>query len=166
MKTQLTRRTVMTTALSAVTIGVIAAPREVLAAAEHTVEMLNKHPEDSKLRQIFLPRIVVVQPGDTVNFVATDKGHNVASSKGMIPEGAEDWKGGINKDVSVTFDVPGFYGYVCTPHASVGMVGLVIVEGDGMMDNLEAAQAVRQRGKAQAAWAEIWEEVSGMGLSS
>ena len=43
----------------------------------------------------------------------------------------------INKQVDVVFDVPGFYGYQCKPHANMGMIGLIVVEGDSMLDNLE-----------------------------
>ena len=84
----------------------------------------------------------------------------------MIPDGVDGWDGKINDEVEATLDQPGFYGYQCTPHASVGMVGLVIVEGEGMMDNLEAAQGVRQRGKARAVWEEIWEEVAAMEVAT
>ncbi|MEL6597300.1 MAG: pseudoazurin [Pseudomonadota bacterium] len=131
-------------------------------AASHTVQMLNVHPENKRLRQVFFPRIQVISPGDTVVFEATDRGHNSAVIDGMIPEGTEGWDGKIGDEVSVTLDQPGLYGYKCTPHASVGMVGLVIVRGEGALDNLEAAQDVRQRGKAKSAWEEIWEEVAAM----
>ena len=73
-------------------------------------------------------------------------------------------EGAINDDIEITVSVPGFYGYKCTPHATVGMVGLIVVQGDGMMDNREAAQGVRQRGRARQVWDEIWEEVDGMDL--
>ena len=146
--------------------AMVAVPGVLRAETAHEVQMLNKHPEDPKLRQVFFPRVTVVEAGDTVNFVATDKTHNSSSVKGMIPEGAEDWKGQVNKDISVTFDTPGFYGYQCTPHAATGMVGLVIVKGEGMMDNLEDAQGVRQRGKAKGVWEDIWAEVDGMDLTA
>ncbi len=136
--------------------------RPSLAQTTHEIQMLNKHPEDPKLRQVFFPRIQVVQPGDTVRFLAVDKGHNSAVVRGMAPEGSDSWDGKINEEVEVVLGQPGFYGYQCTPHASVGMVGLIIVEGEGMMENLEAAQGVRQRGKARAAWEEIWAEVDAM----
>lgn len=129
-----------------------------------TVDMLNKHPEDKKQRYVFYPRVVSVKPGDTVLFKLVDRGHNSASIKGMLPEGAEDWNGKINKDVEVVFDTPGFYGYMCTPHSTVGMVGLVVVEGEGKMDNLEDAQSVKHRGKSKQAWEDIWEEAEEMGL--
>ncbi|MEL6504895.1 MAG: pseudoazurin [Pseudomonadota bacterium] len=140
--------------------------RPSFAAETIEVKMLTKDPENKKNRNLFSPRIVKVKPGDTVKFVSEDKGHNSASTKGMIPEGAEPWKGKISKDVEVTFEKPGIYGYECTPHASLGMVGLVIVEGEGMTDNLEAAKEVRQRGKSKKVWKEIWAEVEEKGLLS
>ena len=135
-------------------------------AAAHDVQMLNKHPEDAKQRMVFLPNIIVVQPGDTVNFLATDRGHNCEIVDGMMPEGAEGWKGKINEEISVTLDQPGFYGFQCTPHVSQGMVGLIVVEGDGKMDNYEDAKGVRQRGQAKKAWEAIWETVEADGIAS
>ncbi|MEM8841915.1 MAG: pseudoazurin [Pseudomonadota bacterium] len=126
--------------------------------------MLNKDPDNSKRKMVFYPTILVVQPGDTVRWLPVDKGHNSEAIKGMVPDGAKLWKGKLNKEVDVTFEKPGFYGYKCTPHVSLGMVGLVIVEGDGMFDNLEAAQAVKQRGKAKKSWAAIWEQAGADGL--
>lgn len=161
----ITRRTALAT-ISAAGAYLLASPSIVHAAETFEVQMLTRHPDDRKLLNVFLPRVQVVAPGDTVKFMATDKTHNSASSKGMLPEGAEDWNGKINQEIDVTFEQPGFYGYHCTPHLALGMVGLVIVKGDGMMDNLEAAKAVKQRGKAAQVWEEIWAEVDGMDLTS
>ena len=126
--------------------------------------MLNKHPDDKKRRMLFLPVIQVIEPGDTVKFLATDKGHNSISIEGMIPEGAEPWKGKINEELELTLEKPGVYGYLCQPHATLGMVGLIIVKGEGMGDNLEAAKAVKQRGKSKKVWKEIWAQVEEQGL--
>lgn len=156
MTLKLSRRAV----IAAGTMALVARPS--FAQTMHEIQMLNAHPDNPRLRQVFFPRIHVVQPGDTVKFLAVDRGHNSAVVDGMIPDGVDGWDGKINDEVEATLDQPGFYGYQCTPHASVGMVGLVIVEGEGMMDNLEAAQGVRQRGKARAVWEEIWEEVAAM----
>lgn len=130
----------------------------------NVVEMLNKHPDNKKLRMLFSPRLIAIEAGDSVLFQAVDRGHNSASMKGMIPEGASPWKGKIGKDIEVKFDIPGFYGYVCTPHATMGMVGMVVVKGPGMMDNLEASKAFKHRGKAKAVFKEIWQEADDMGL--
>ncbi|MEM9582084.1 MAG: pseudoazurin [Pseudomonadota bacterium] len=160
MTTKITRRTVLATAASATLLPALPA----LAAEPTVVEMLNKHPDDKKKRYVFYPRVLSVQPGETVLFKSVDKGHNSASIDGMIPDGVEEWNGKISKDTEVTFDKPGIYGYKCTPHATVGMVGLVVVEGEGKLDNLEAAQDVKQRGKSKKEWEEIWAEAEEAGL--
>ena len=128
------------------------------------VQMLNKDPADPKRKQVFVPHIIQANVGDTVKFISADKGHNAATSRGMIPEGAEGFKGKINGDVEYVVGVPGFYGIECTPHKTTGMVALIVVEGEGKMANLEAAQDARQPGKARQAWEAIWEEAEGMGL--
>ncbi|MEM1387839.1 MAG: pseudoazurin [Pseudomonadota bacterium] len=130
----------------------------------HTVEMLNKHPDDPSLRMVFNPRILSVEAGETVLFTSVDKGHNSESIDGMLPEGAEEWKGRISQDVTVTFDKPGIYGVQCTPHLSMGMVALVIVEGEGKLDNMEEAKGARLRGRAGRVMEELWEEAAEMGL--
>ncbi|WP_349369104.1 pseudoazurin [Salinarimonas sp.] len=165
MSRNITRRTALGL-VSAAALAPLAAPRIARAATTHDVKMLNVHPDMPRLRMVFLPRLLVVQPGDTVRFLPTDPGHNSASLDEMIPEGAEGWKGAFNKEVAVTLERPGFYGYVCTPHVALGMVGLVVVQGDGMMDNYEAARGVAHRGRAAAVFDEIWEEVAEQGLVS
>ncbi|MEM8572113.1 MAG: plastocyanin/azurin family copper-binding protein [Pseudomonadota bacterium] len=132
----------------------------------HVVEMLNVDPENRRLRNIFLPRIVTVQPGETILFQSTNPGHNTQAIEEMIPGGTEAWNSKIGQDFELTLDQPGFYGYKCTPHVAIGMVGLIIVQGDGMMDNMEAARAVNHRGRAKMAFEEIWAEVDEQGLAS
>lgn len=126
---------------------------------EYIVEALNRDPEDPQRRMIFSANIIRVQIGDRVTFKATDPGHNSMSTPGMIPAGATPWRGGFGKDMTVTFDVPGYYGYHCLPHRGMGMVGLVIVEGDGMDANLETVKALRQPGRAAQAWSQIWADM-------
>ena len=142
----------------------IAMSGPVFANTTHIVEMLNKHPDNKKLRNVFSPNVLKVQPGDTVTFMPTDKGHNSVSIDGMMPEGAAPWKGKNSREVSVTLDMPGVYGYKCQPHYGLGMVGIIIVEGETMGDNLEAAKGVKQRGKAKAAFADLWDQVDAQGL--
>src|ERR1700741_3282481 len=110
-------------------------------AAEVEVKMLNKGAEGM---MVFEPALVKIEPGDTVKFVATDKSHNAATIKGMLPEGAAPFAGKMNEDVVVTFDKPGAYGVKCMPHYAMGMVALVVV---GKPDNLDAAKATPQSGK-------------------
>ncbi|MEM7061133.1 MAG: pseudoazurin [Pseudomonadota bacterium] len=156
---KLTRRTFVGICATAPLMGNALAADDVIEIGMH-----NRDPDDKKKRNVFSPRVVRIKAGEKVRFAAADKGHNSASSKGMIPEGVDPWKGKINEEIELTFDKPGVYGYECTPHVSIGMVGLIIVEGDGMLDNLEAAQGRKQRGKAKKVWKEIWAEAEEKGL--
>ena len=124
-------------------------------AAEHEVKMLNKGAEGI---MVFEPNVVKVAPGDSVHFVAADKGHNVESIDGMIPEGAAPFKGEMNKDVTVTLDKPGIYGFKCKPHYSMGMVGLIVV---GEPVNKTAAAAVEQKGKAKKKFEDLLGQIGG-----
>ena len=73
-------------------------------AAAETVEvkMLNKN-EAGEL-MVYEPMSVSIEPGDTVRFTVVDKGHNAQSVKGMIPEDADSFRGGINQEIEVTFE--------------------------------------------------------------
>lgn len=130
----------------------------------HEVLMLNVNPDDPGQRMVFSPRLLVINPGDTVQFVATDRSHNSQAVRDMVPEGAEPWTGRINEEIAVTLDVPGVYGYACQPHYSMGMVGMIIVRGEGMTANAEAARSARHRGHGNRAFEEIWAEVDEQGL--
>jgi len=123
-------------------------------AADHEVQMLNK---GDKGVMVFQPDFVVAAPGDTVTFVPTDKSHNAETIKGMIPEGADSFKGAMNTPVTVQLDAEGVYGVKCTPHYGMGMVALIVV---GSPVNLEEAKAVKAPGKAKAHLAGLLEEVS------
>lgn len=94
-------------------------------AADHQVQMLNKDSEGRAMQ--FEPAFLKVAPGDTVTFIATNKGHNSESILTLMPEGAEPWKGKMNEEITVTFETEGFYAYKCQPHLGLGMVGLIQV---------------------------------------
>ncbi|MEM8970442.1 MAG: pseudoazurin [Pseudomonadota bacterium] len=130
-----------------------------IAGETHVVEMLNKHPTDKKKRMVYLPAVVYAKPGDTIKFVSKSKGHNVESMKGMLPDGAEKWKSRLSKDFELTLSKPGVYGYRCTPHYGAGMVGLIVVEGDGVKETLETAKKVRTVGRAKRVFKELFAEV-------
>lgn len=123
------------------------------SAADHEVKMLNKGADGM---MVFEPSLLKIAPGDTVHFVATDKGHNVMSIEGMMPEGATPFVGKMNEDLTVTFDKPGAYGFACKPHYGMGMVGLVIV---GDPSNLTQAEAVPQKGKAKQHFEKLFQAV-------
>ncbi|SRR4051794_12797162 len=123
-------------------------------AAEVQVKMLNKGAEGL---MVFEPALVKIEPGDTVKFVASDKSHNAETIKGMLPEGATPFVGKMSEDVVVTFDKSGVYGVKCTPHYAMGMVALVVV---GKPDNLDAAKALPQTGKAKQVLAALFDRLA------
>src|SRR6056297_2653612 len=91
----------------------------------HEVKMLNKGPDGEIM--VFEPAFLQVAPGDTVKFLATDRGHNAETLDGMVPEGAEGFKGRINEEIEVTLDSAGLYGVQCKPHYAMGMVMTIAV---------------------------------------
>jgi pseudoazurin len=132
--------------------GLLVRSRRALAA-EHEVQMLNQSPQGQ--RNWFEPALVTAQPGDTIRFVPTDKGHNCASV--VVPDGAQEWKGKLSEEVAVTLDVPGLYSYKCTPHFGLGMVGLIAVGEPAV--NLAAVKSARYPGKAREVMAELLKQV-------
>ena len=114
-----------------------------IQAENYEVKMLN---QGSEGYMVFEPSVLKIKKGDTVTFKATDAAHNSASIKGMIPSGAEDWNGKLSQDISVTFNVEGVYGYQCTPHMMMAMVG--IIEVGGNQTNLESVKAAAQKIKS------------------
>ena len=123
-------------------------------AAEVEVKMLNKGAEGM---MVFEPALVKVAPGDTVKFVATDKGHNAETIKGMLPADAAPFAGKSGEDVVVTFDKPGVYGVKCLPRYGMGMVAMVVV---GTPTNLEEAKAVPQVSKAKQVMAGLFDKLA------
>ena len=113
-------------------------------AADVTVEMLNRLDKQSN---VFEPKIVRVNVGDTVLWKAKDKGHNVEFIKKGVPEGVGKFKSKFNKDVEYKFEVPGIYAYWCTPHKNMGMIGFVVVGDD--KSNLEAIKKLRFSSKSK-----------------
>ena len=123
--------------LIAATVALVASAAP-LMAADHQVQMLNKGTEGA---MVFEPGFVKIAPGDTVTFVPTDKSHNVETFKGLIPDGAAEFKSKPSEQFQTKFDVPGAYVIKCTPHAGMGMVALIQV-GDKPA-NLDAIKTAK-----------------------
>jgi pseudoazurin len=123
------------------------------AAETHEVTMLNKGADGM---MVFEPSFVAAQPGDTIRFVPTDKGHNVESIEEMLPAGVEPFKSPFNEEYTLTVDAEGLYGVKCTPHYAMGMVALIQV---GEPANLDAVKAAPLKGKAAKRFEEIFAQV-------
>lgn len=135
---------------SALFFGLLAMTRPT-DAADYTVHMLNQG-TDGMMQ--FDPQLLKIAPGDTVHFTATNQGHNVQSLDGMIPDGARPFHSEIGQNLTVTFTVPGVYGYRCTPHGMLGMVGLIVV---GPPANEAAAKSSAMGGAAGRVFAKLFQ---------
>ena len=111
-------------------------------AENFEVKMLNKGTEGA---MVFEPAFVKAAVGDTVTFIATDKGHNVEAIDDMLPEGVEEFKSKMGEEYVLTLTAEGLYGVKCTPHYTMGMVGLIQA---GAAVNQDAVAAVVLKGKA------------------
>jgi len=132
-------------------IGLLSSP---VFAEDTTVEMLNKRDDGAKM--VYSEDITRIDVGDTVTWVPTSKGHNVeivAAPEGFdIPKKSKN-----NKEVSITFDVPGIYYYWCTPHKSMGMIAIIVVGDDtSNKDTIAKAKAMgKSKKKLKALLSEL-----------
>ena len=111
---------------------------------EITVDMLNKRADGQKM--VYSQDVIKVKSGDAVTWLPKTKGHNVEFIS--VPEGVKKIKKSkLNKKVSYTFETPGIYLYQCTPHKAMGMIGLVIV--DGNVDNKAKIAKAKVLGKSK-----------------
>ena len=130
---------------------------KIVVAEDATIEMLDKL---GKRNMVFSQEIVRINPGDTVFWKATDKGHNVQFiSKNGVPEGVEKFKSKISKDTEYTFTIPGIYVYWCVPHKTMGMIGFVIVGDD--LSNLDSIKKVKFIGKSKKIAKALITEIEG-----
>ena len=114
------------------------------------IEMLNKR---DKEKMLYSQDVARVEVGQTITWPATSKGHNVQFVS--VPEGVEKVKSKLSKEFSYTFEQEGAYLYVCTPHASMGMIGVVIVGNTPSDINLDEVKKYKFRGKSKKKFKKI-----------
>ena len=128
--------------LATTLITLVLLPTNAMAATIEVL-MLNRGAGGS---MVFEPAFIKADVGDTIHFIATDKGHNVESIKGMLPDGVTAFKSPLNKDYEMKIEAEGLYGLKCTPHYAMGMIALVKV---GQPDNAASLAGIRHPGKAR-----------------
>ena len=107
-------------------------------AADVAIEMLNKDANGNKM--VFSQEVVKVEVGDTVTWLPSSKGHNVEM---ISSPNKMKFKSKNGKEAKITFDTPGIYYYLCTPHKGMGMIGLVVVGNDlSNIDDIASAKAI------------------------
>ena len=72
-----------------------------------------------------------------------------ASIKGMLPDGADKFKGKTNKPISYTVSAEGLYGVRCTPHYANGMVAIIAVgsslDTDSFLKGIKVSKKAKVR---------------------
>lgn len=117
-------------------------------AEDMSIDMLNKKGKEKMLYSEDIARIDV---GDTITWLPASKGHNVQFIS--VPDGVEKVKSKLSAEFSYAFEKEGAYLYVCTPHATMGMIGVVIV-GDSDV-NLAEVKKHKFRGKSKKKFKKI-----------
>ena len=118
------------------------------------IEMLNKRGKD---KMLYGQDVAKIDVGQTITWTPDSKGHNVQFVS--VPEGVEKVKSKLSKEFSYTFEQEGVYLYVCTPHASMGMIGMVIVGESDV--NLDEALDYKFRGKSKKKFKKIVKSLEG-----
>ena len=116
------------------------------------IEMLNKL---GKEKMVYSTKIANIEIGDTIIWKSVDKGHNVEFKE--MPEGVKKFKSKLSKDAEYKFEIPGIYLYVCTPHKSMGMIGLVVVGDD--LSNLDKIKKAKLGGKSKKIFKDLLKEL-------
>ena len=111
-------------------------------AADVAIEMLNKDADGNKM--VFSEEVVKVDVGDTVTWLPSSKGHNVEM---ISSPNKMKFKSKNGKEAKITFETPGIYYYLCTPHKGMGMIGLVVV--DDNISNIDDVKKAKAYGKSK-----------------
>ena len=118
------------------------------------IEMLNKR---GKEKMLYGQDVAKIDVGQTITWTPDSKGHNVQFVS--VPEGVEKVKSKLSKEFSYTFEQEGDYLYVCTPHASMGMIGGVVVGESDV--NLDEVLDYKFRGKSKKKFKKIVKSLEG-----
>ena len=111
-------------------------------AADVAIEMLNKDADGNKM--IYSQEVVKIEIGDTVTWLPSSKGHNVEM---ISSPNKMKFKSKNGKEARITFETPGIYYYLCTPHKGMGMIGLIVVGND--MSNIDDVKKAKAYGKSK-----------------
>jgi plastocyanin len=99
----------------------------IVSGATHQVDMINF---------AFVPDTLNINQGDSVLWINTTAiGHTTTSGVNGVPDGY--WDSGLmaaNDSFAFEFDSAGSFPYYCTPHWTLGMVGLIIVDPVGVQE--------------------------------
>lgn len=106
---------------------------------------------------VFLPALANLAIGVSTRLVATDKGHNAETVKGILSEGTTALEGKINEELNIAIDLPGLCAVRCTPHFAMGTVKVVAVGEDAAVPEgfLEGRIPKKAKKRLEAALADL-----------
>lgn len=102
-------------------------------AKTHTLEL---HDEHDGQAMVFDPGYLSVEPGDTINIVPKNAGHEPQVV--FAPEGETLHKGKTDEELTFTVTQEGVYILDCANHGVMGMVGIIQV---GNPTNIDKAKS-------------------------
>ena len=106
-----------------------------ISAENFDIKMVNA--DASGQVMVFDPPFIKANIGDTVTFLPTDMLHNSQSVPGLIPSSASSWNGVMNEKITIELNTEGVYVYQCTPHITLGMIGVIQVGEATNIDNIK-----------------------------
>ncbi len=132
----------------------------VAAAAAEVVEVRQSNNE-------FNPSRVEIQTGDTVRWIWGDGFHTVTHGSGCTPEREPLFDAPLdpgNTLFEYTFTQPGEISYICLPHCGFNMNGVVVVQGEPLLqcDGVKKAKFKCKRGKVK--WSVAMKDARNEGL--
>ena len=114
-------------------------------SAQFDIDMLNKRSDGEKM--VYSQDVIYINKNDTINWLPTSPGHNVEfiafPSNADVPQKPSK----VGKEFSFKFIEPGIYLYQCSPHKSMGMIALVVVNDD--TSNLDEVATTKVFGKSK-----------------
>ena len=114
-------------------------------SAQLDIDMLNKRSDGEKM--VYSQDVIYIKSNDTINWLPTSPGHNVEfiayPYKADVPQKPSK----VGKEFSFTFTDPGIYLYQCSPHKSMGMIAIVVVDDD--KSNLNQVASTKVVGKSK-----------------
>jgi pseudoazurin len=132
------------------------------AGSNHVVNVVTDYAGG---RMYFEPKVLHVNPGDTVTWVNNlAEEHNIISFPDGYPEGAANFHSPLFEKAgdqwSATFTVEGTYEYHCLPHLPMGMHGTIIVGSPSAQRDFHvpSAEEVAAYRDAMLEWFEDEEE--------
>ncbi len=119
----------------------LSAPAAALAQANHPVEMIIEEVEGREIPLFYFEPVgILIQPGDSVTFIAASPHHTVTAYHAQqiksqrVPDGVEPFSSPvvpIGGSWTYTFSVPGTYDVWCGPHEQYGMAMRIVVGAPG-----------------------------------